>query len=186
MAFTTRRGRPPRAPADVTDHGTPETQHKRALGLTREPIDLCLERGLITQSQHWCGLHLRWLYTLRYSAPVVTTRYTDAAAATASEQHNPEWRSLREKEYRAAVALLQQAQRYEPVMRLCVYNEQPAFLHPHFLARAWDEPALLARLNRGRDLLLQGLDILEATWKKPPAPRDHSKHYSTDLTQMLP
>ena len=80
MAFSTRRGRPPRPRLDDNDNGTPELQFKRALGVTREPIDLCLERNLITPDHHWCSLHLRWLYTLRYGAPAITTRYADKDA----------------------------------------------------------------------------------------------------------
>ena len=109
MAFTTRRGRPARAKADLRDTGTPELQFKRALGLTSEPIDQCLERGIITTDHHWCGLHLRWLYTLRYGAPVITTRYADSALMSVPSQETPEWRIEREREYQDAVRILQQA-----------------------------------------------------------------------------
>jgi phosphoenolpyruvate carboxykinase (ATP) len=46
MAFSSRRGRP-RALSGVPDTGTPELRRKRDLGITAEPIDLCLTRGII-------------------------------------------------------------------------------------------------------------------------------------------
>ena len=168
MAFTTRRGRPARAKADARDAGTPELQFKRALGLTSEPIDQCLERGIITPDHHWCGLHLRWLYTLRYGAPVTTTRYADSTLAAAPSQETPEWRIEREREYQEAVRILQQAGRYECVMRLCVFNESPVFLAVSLTSRAKHEPALAQQLNQRRELLLEGLELLASRWRPKP------------------
>lgn len=165
MAFSQRRGRPPRPTVDSPDTGTPELRRKRALGLTDEPIDRLLKRGLITASHHWCGLHLRWLYTLRYGAPVVTTRYADTAERTGANEEDPLWRSSREQEYLNATALLKQAGRYEPVMRMCVFNELPAFLNPALSARAWHEPALAHQLNQQHGLLLEGLTLLASQWR---------------------
>ena len=184
MAFSTRRGRPPRAKLDDHDHGTPELQFKRALGITREPIDLCLEHGVITPQHHWCGLHLRWLYTLRYGAPVTTTRYVDRQDGPANSEENPEWRALREREYHAAVALLQRLKRYEPVMRLCIFNEAPAFLDPAMRARSWHEPALAERLLRGKTMLIEGLELLEAQWKRGVSTHAAPSLKRTDLTKI--
>lgn len=166
MAFTTRRGRPPKAAADTTDFGTPELRFKHAHGVTAEPIDRCYEKQIITKTHHWCGLHLRWLYTVRYGAPSLTTHYDwerDSAPRTADD---PNWRRQREAEYHEATALLRTRLHYEPVMRLCVYNELPAFLAPTLLARAWDEPAMAERLSHAQQRLRDGLDILAIHWKR--------------------
>lgn len=170
MAFTTRRGRPARAKdADARDAGTPELQFKRALGLTSEPIDQCLERGLISADHHWCGLHLRWLYTLRYGAPVITTRYADTALIAPVTEETPEWRIEREREYQDAVRILQQQDRYECVMRLCVFNELPVFLNAKLASRAKHEPALAHQLHQRRITLNEGLELLIALWRPKPA-----------------
>lgn len=165
MAFSTRRGRPPRQRADAHDRGTPELQQKRALGITVEPVDICLERNLISADQHWCSLHLRWLYTLRYGAPVVTTRYADKASQHSLPPPSADWRAEREQEYTTAIALLQRAKRYEPVMRLSVFNERPAFLSPALMRRAWTEPAMAHQLNRAHTTLLEGLNVLVCEWR---------------------
>ena len=170
MAFTTRRGRP-RATVMHTDPGTPELRLKHALGLTAEPLDLCLSRELITADQHWCGLHLRWLYTLRYGAPTLTTRYTDRLDTTMSGAETAQWRAMREREYHEAVAVLQQQRRYEPVMRICVFNEQPSFLNPQLRERAWGDPALTHQLLRSHHKLAEGLNILTKLWRHPKSPR---------------
>jgi hypothetical protein len=170
MAFSTLRGRPPRAKLDNNDHGTPELQFKRALGITAEPIDMCRERKLITSDQHWCSLHLRWLYTLRYGAPVITTRYADKDAQCGIQEDKNEWRSLREREYHRAIAELKRHARYEPVMRICVFNELPSFLHRPLIERGLRDPALGHELEKAHSRLTEGLDLLVNQWRPKATP----------------
>lgn len=169
MAFSQRRGRPPVPKSDGPDLGTPELCFKRAHGFTLEPIDHLLEQGLIQANHHWCGLHLRWLYTVRYGAPVITTRYESDSQPSTAPQADLEWQSMREREYMLAVGLLKQANRFEPVMRLSVFNEQPAFVNPTLQKRAWSEPALANQLNRQHQLLLEGLTLLSSHWRSKPS-----------------
>lgn len=165
MAFTTRRGRPPRPIPHGQDLGTPELCFKRAHGLTDEPIDRLLHRGIISPQQHWCGLHLRWLYTLRYGAPSLTTHYHDTTHRLPTGEDDPAWRALREREYSEAARALKAANRYEPVMRLCVYNELPAFLNTRLQEQAFTRPDLAAALTQRHQLLLEGLKMLETLWR---------------------
>lgn len=164
MAFSTQRGRP-KSRAPETDPGTPELRLKHALGATAEPIDLCLSKSLITVGQHRAALHLRWLYTIRYGAPVITTRYGDRELMGTTPEDDPLWRSSREAEYHAATALLKQHRRYETVMRIAIYNEQPAFLNPALLSKSWRSPALAEQLLLARHTLCEGLELLTIHWK---------------------
>jgi hypothetical protein len=165
MGFSSTRGRP-RTYRCPTDTGTPELRLKHALGLTAEPIDLCLTRGLINTDQHWCSLHLRWLYTLRYGAPNLTTRYIDRPQMGAPTEEHPKWREMREQEYQEAISMLKQQQRFEPVMRICVFNELPAFLSPALRSRARSEAALASQLSIGHRTFCEGLDILVHHWRR--------------------
>lgn len=177
MAFSTRRGRPPRTTSHGQDLGTPELCFKRAHGLTDEPIDRLLHRGLISQNQHWCGLHLRWLYTLRYGAPSLTTHYHDARSRLSVGEDDPAWRALREREYTEAAGALKAAKRYEPVMRLCIHNELPAFLNPRLQAQALTIPDLAHQLAQRHQLLLEGLSTLESLWR----PRSSRAKQNNDI-----
>jgi hypothetical protein len=132
-----------------------------------EPIDLCLQKQLITTEQHWCGLHLRWLYTLRYGAPSLTTHYIPREEKSGPTEDDPHWRAQREEEYRLAIALLKRGLHYEPVMQLCIYNERPAFLNTALLELAWEQPVLAARLENQRTWLVEGLTLLARHWKRP-------------------
>ncbi len=165
MAFSTLRGRP-KQPTPSTDPGTPELRLKHALGLTAEPIDLCLEKQLITPDQHWCGLHLRWLYTLRYGAPSLTTRYADQDSPLAPPQEDITWRAMREREYHDAVNTLKFARYYECVMRLAVFNEHPAFLNQHLREKSWKNKALATELARLQSELQAGLQLLVTHWPR--------------------
>ena len=167
MAFSTQRGRP-RKPLNDNDVGTPELRLKHALRLTAEPIDLCLEKRLITEQQHWCGLHLRWLYTLRYGAPKLTTIYVDPhEPGSAPLREDEDWRAMREREYGLATDLLKTQRRYECVMRLAVYNERPAFLDQTLYERALHEPPLAQELSRMHLRLRDGLELLVKHWQRP-------------------
>jgi hypothetical protein len=171
MAFTTLRGRP-RKPVhshDV-DLGTPELRLKHALRFTTEPIDLCLEKRLISKDHHWCGLHLRWLYTLRYGAPNLTTYYGDRQSpASAPQNEDAAWRSMREKEYSDAITSLKSKQRYECVMRLTVYNERPSFLSSALCAQALQSRSLARELSHNHKQVCEGLEILTQLWRRSPA-----------------
>ena len=167
MAFSPRRGRP-RAASGVPDHGTPELRRKRELRFTAEPIDQCLEKGIIAPEQHRSALHLRWLYTLRYGAPALTTRYfrEDIAAPGVTCE---EWRSAREQEYLLATRLLTSRRLVQPVVRLAIYNELPAFLNPALLHQSWQRPALAERLENLRLEVQDGLELLTRHWRPTTA-----------------
>jgi hypothetical protein len=166
MTFTSQRGRPRKTLPEL-DAGTPELRLKHALGLTLEPIDLCREKLIITPEQHWCGLHLRWLYTLRYGVPSLTARYTDRNYAPPPiEYDDPTWRALREKEYREAIRLLKNENHYEGVMRLVVYNEVPNFLNARLQNAARTNHDLQMELEKTRTRLCIGLDLLANQWRK--------------------
>lgn len=167
MAFTTRRGRPPREGTDTPDYGTPELRSKRMLGITVEPIDLCLERGIISERQHWCGLHLRWLYTLRYGAPSLTASYLRERMPRATQSECEQWRASREREYLDATQMLHAHKLSQQVIRVAIHNELPCFLSPALRQHAWNDPALAHRLELSRHRLTDGLQLLVGLWHHP-------------------
>jgi hypothetical protein len=166
MGFSTRRGRPKTARPE-TDSGTAELQEKRAAGLTSEPIDLCLERRIITPAQHWCGLHLRWLYTLRYGAPAVSSSWRTLHESHTTRPDDPEWRAAREQEFAEAAQLLRRKNCYRAVAGLVIFNERPRFLDPHQHHAALDNPALMQSMTQEYEQIITGLELLETLWKTP-------------------
>lgn len=116
-----RRGRPRQARPDI-DLGTPELNLKRALYQTAESLDLLREKGLISETQHWCGLHLRWLYTLRYGLPGITAIDTTRSAHCAVRESDPHWRQTREAEYNEAITILANKNLMKPALEYCVFN----------------------------------------------------------------
>lgn len=125
MAFSHRRGRPRKNCAEAVDYGTPQLQDKRRRCLTMEPVDLLLAQNRITPEQHWCALHFRWLYTLRYGT--VTPRAVDPAEIKGLQHkvNYAEWQEEREKEWKEAIHTLKDCGHYQAILNLCIYN-QPA------------------------------------------------------------
>lgn len=163
MTFTTKRGRP-KSERPKTDMGTPELQHKRAHGITQEAIDACLEKSLISQAQHWCGLHLRWLYTLRYGAPGVSSTLNSLYDAPTARPDDPMWRSAREAEFADAVNMLRAHKRYVPVAQLAIFNERPKFLNEAWRDAAWKNNRMREALLHEYSFVCEGLQLLETHW----------------------
>lgn len=163
LKFTRRRGRPKtRILRPMNDSGTPELVMKRLMGETAEALDLCLERGVITREQHWCGIHLRWLYTLRHGAPGTRAIDLSHIAGLELQSDDPEWRHAREKEYNDAMRKLADSGHALLVMNICLYNERPKFLES-----SPRRSAAGSTLLKFRD----GLDILVQHWHREPLPK---------------
>lgn len=124
MAFSTRRGRPRKDPLiEKTDLGTPELRQKRQLSLTTEAIDLLLQKDIITHDQHWCGLHFRWLYTLRYGAPSVQSLDPASINGMIHPRIYTEWQEEREQEWKAALEILTRYGCLPAVRDCCIHND---------------------------------------------------------------
>ncbi|PZP83955.1 MAG: hypothetical protein DI582_09980 [Azospirillum brasilense] len=127
-----------------------------------------MSQQLIDAQQHRAALHLRWLHTVRYGAPVLSTRYQDRIS-TSAEPFPDSWRAAREEEYRGALVILRQWHAHDLVLRVAVYHETAAFMHATLRQRAWHEPALAQALEAQHQRLCAGLQALCEHWWNPPA-----------------
>ena len=128
-SFMRGRGRP-KEHRPALDNGTPELANKRASGLTYEALDDLLRREIITEPQHWCGMHLRWLFTLQFGAPTVSAVDPERLHGRSTREDNPRWRKARERELREVLAMLAEAGLDRIMLRICVYHEAPHCLRP--------------------------------------------------------
>lgn len=155
-----RRGRP-RQHKPRSDLGTPELQMKRLMGHTAEPLDVCLQREWISAAQHRAGLHLRWLYTLRYGLPSVTALDPLAAGSRIPQaSRDPEWLHARETEYRQAIDLLTDANLESLILRVVVFHESPMLLTWRASGGA-PNPKAAQQMAYIRD----GLELLHKHWE---------------------
>ena len=162
FTFSRRRGRPKNNRPTI-DTGTPETIMKRLLGITMEALDLCLERGIINNKKHWCGIHLRWLYTLRHGIPSVRANNLEYIGEHGQKSSEPEdilWRAAREQEYNNAIDALTKSGHATFLLNLCVYNERPDFLRslPNNIKRE------NYHITESAARLTDGLNILSKLW----------------------
>ena len=164
--YRTTRGRPRQTdrPTGV-DCGTPELVLKRAMGLTAEAVDLCLERCILTPEQHWCALHFRWLYAVRYGVPGVTA--LDISRGHGREcyaEENDHWRLCRERDYHRGLKRLTRERATDVITRFCVYNDPPRALNRTLLERAYTDAKLRAAIEQELFLIRSGLDALVELW----------------------
>ena len=159
IPFPRKRGRP-RKILQSRDNGTPELIAKKLTEETTETIDLCYKRELITAQQHWCAIHLRWLYTLRYGAPTVRALDPTHLGGTEPRANDPEWTALREREFNDAMILLNKHGYARLLTQVCIYNECPAFLKNRGMNARQS-----ALANSFLNNLRAGLDLLAHHWK---------------------
>jgi len=155
-----KRGRP-RSAYPKSDTGTPELILKKLMGETTETLDLLREREIITQEQHWCGIHLRWLYTLRHGVPGIRTLDLTHIDGKEIKPEDPQWRMARELEYHEAVRELSRSGHVALLLSLCVHNERPRFLTQPKGKKYYTQGAAKMILD-----LREGLDILAVLWKR--------------------
>lgn len=123
-----KRGRPIKTLVKL-DFGTPELAEKRACRLTVEAIDLCLERGLISQGEHKAALKLRWLYFMKFGSPFISSReLTDCRGRSTQKGMDPEALKEAEQIYAEILKGLDFIKARQIVLDICVFDIYPAFL----------------------------------------------------------
>jgi hypothetical protein len=151
MAFRTTRGRPKKQ-QPATDTGTPELVMKRLCHVTTEPLDICLERGLITDTQHSAALHFRWLYSLRYGTASVSALDLSDPGGRELKERDPTWLAAREVDYRLAMEILSASNNASRMLALVVCGQPPAFLRKKGGAAMQRE---ILKLQEALELLVQ-------------------------------
>lgn len=123
-----KRGRPIKTLTKL-DFGTPELIEKRAFRLTVEAIDLCLERGLISQGEHKAALKLRWLYFVKFGSPFISSReLTDCRGRNTQKEMDPDALKEAEQIYAEILKGLDFIKARQIVLDVCVFDIYPAFL----------------------------------------------------------
>lgn len=160
MAFKRKRGRPA-LPRPKIDLGTAELQQKRNQGLTDEPVDICLSRGLINEGEHQAARRLVWLYRLRNGKPWVSAHMVDDTEQSGPYcEDNEAWQTEKEQDLHQALSLLDSTHTRELVLNVCVFQHYPAFLRH----AAQSQSSLQVR-ERDYNMLRYGLGTLSRHWK---------------------
>lgn len=127
MRFKNKKGRPA-LNRPKNDAGTAELRQKRAFGITAEPLDLCLQYNLISNEQHWAGIHLRWLYTIRFGSSSVQSVNLSDTRSISTRENDLTWQENREVEYKEAIENLTKNNSKQIVMDICIFDKKPMFL----------------------------------------------------------
>jgi hypothetical protein len=166
MAFNNKRGRPCSKHVERSDLGTPELIKKRLHDVTTEALDICLRKNLISPEQHWCGIHLRWLYTLRYGVPSVKALDPTHLGGRELNSDNPEWRKEREIEYQEALHAMGKSSTVNSILELCVFNQRPIFLRSKHSALLEQAKRTATRSELELAQIHLGLNALINLWCK--------------------
>lgn len=134
MSFTSKRGPKAKSNAALTviEGGKTAEQlaelPKKVIRINNEPIDICFAKDLITNEEHWAAIHFRWLYTLRFGAPLVSALNLERINGKENIKNDEKWQEMREREYAMAVEKLRKAGALKTVMNVAVFNIMPKFL----------------------------------------------------------
>lgn len=155
MRYVNKRGRP-RVYNREIDKGTDELQTKRKLGITQEPLDLCLKRNFINADQHWAGIHFRWLHNIRYGISGVRSIDPSHLGGMNCMPDDIKWRRAREVEYTDINNNLKKFGYDEIIADLCVHNERPNFLRfSNIKSLSFPDYNCLKKTRRALNILLK-------------------------------
>lgn len=147
MGFSSKRGRPKQV-RPIKDLGTKELQKKREQNVTIEPLDLFLQKSLITENQHWAGMHLRWLFTIKMGAPNISASRVDLFEGRDLRQREEAWQVQRQAEYDTAVKVLHNCRAFSAVLNLAVYGTQKMPISPDNLQKIREGLSALCKFWR--------------------------------------
>src|SRR5690606_7255651 len=97
--------------------------------ITAEPVDFCLQRGILSDAQHKAGRRLAWLYRLLYGKPWVTAIAIDDSDFGKKPEDSEAWLTKRQQEWHAALHALTQHQLQHSVLDICVYQQMPNYFY---------------------------------------------------------
>lgn len=159
--FARGRGRPRQKRPEI-DKGTPELSARRREGLTQEPLDLCLERGLIDTELHAAAMYWRWLYCLKYGVPGPTQLQYQKEDAPSSPRREEAWKAQKSYELQRLTNRISREPAYAMFVDACLFARWPRFLI--YLKGKNTEPT--PTLTRDLQDLRRLLAILSKTWRK--------------------
>jgi hypothetical protein len=162
MGFTTRRGRPKTKEVKLEviserDLGTPELCMHRAFNQTKEVLDICIEKRIITEDEHRAAVHFRWLYTIRFGAPNISALDINKGEGRDIREESEIWRAKREREYSMAVEKLRSEGSLKMIMNIAIFNHSPRFLtgvNSHRTAQIIQNKRELAKFREGLKTLV--------------------------------
>ena len=102
---------------------------KRKANITTEPLDLCFQRGLINEQQHNAGIRLRWLYTLKFGAPTISSYSPDNVGGHSCKYEDNGWMWHRQLEYKLMIERLEKSKARKIVVDICIFSRMPQFLY---------------------------------------------------------
>ncbi len=111
--------------------GSRDMGFKRTSPVTKEPLDLCFEKGLITLEQHQYGMRFRWLYSIRFGAIGASSNFP-CIYSYKSNNYDAAWLAKKQLEYRFVMDCLKSKSSQKIVQDVCVHNIWPIFLTKPF------------------------------------------------------
>ncbi len=102
---------------------TKELLAKKALGLTDEPIDLLLKKGLISENQHQAANSLRMLFVQKFGVPHVQSSLRIREDEKPTSKISDKKRALQEEQY-SQITLLLKCHGLEKIIKnLVIYSK---------------------------------------------------------------
>jgi hypothetical protein len=161
MAFQTKKGRPRKEPIGK-DLGTKELQLKVKKNITKHPLDIMLDKSLISAQQHSASLRLRWLYFLLYGAFSLRAYDISFLGGNFANQNNL-WLKHKENLYNQALTKLKEINVLNEILNISIFDITPQILlikYPpnNFMqAKAQAKQAMqeLSIIRNGLDILMK-------------------------------
>ena len=150
-----------------------------------EPLDILLHKNIINEKQHWAGMHLRWLHSIRFGIQNITS-LKHYPFSIEIKQDNPEWREEREIEYSQAIYELKKYKLHDIISSMVIFGKIPKFL----LIKNLMNINIIKSLSYANEVddIKDGLDTLVELWmddQKPLRPKKKPGFSKSSIKKLL-
>ena len=157
-----KRGRPKSRLA--IDLGTTELRQKRSLDLTTEPLDLCMKRNLITESQYKAALKFRWLFSMCYGHLKLKSYDPSAPIGRSLVEQGDQTLRYCHTTYHDVISQLQLISAEKIVSNICIHHHIPSFLKHN--TRALELGPIMMRKVCEFEKFKEGIELVEQHIKR--------------------
>lgn len=132
----------------------------------QEPLDVCLDKSLLSEAGYRCCLHFRWLHSLLFGlARCKSNDFNQIRGRNCQILHEEAWYERKEREYRRAVEYLNNKNRRiaPAILEIALYKRCPSIIKDAtnrdpvnklgLMKRYWYDLELLNFLCEGAELL---------------------------------
>lgn len=144
----------------LKDKGTAELRQKNYLGVTAEPLDVCLAHDILTRDEHRSGIYFRQLFMFLFGCPTLPC-YNPALKGKAIDTTDISQVETCTSLYKDITHILKKTKALRITMDICIYHIVPRFLGKYYAQSVYHSVPSGYSIEKERDGFKEGMMALK-------------------------